>query len=305
MGFDDREVTLVGGLVRRHLLLAEVATTRDLADPATVAYVVERVPDPEMLDILEVLTEADARATSPQAWTSWRAGLVGDLTRRVRRELAAAGTAAPPGPDEATPRVEVSDAVRADPRRVDVRLRSRADGTTLTVVSGDRVGLMADVAGALALQRVPVRSARAWAQDDLAVSVWELDDPSVDEAVLRQRVEGVAAGREDPAARLRGGPGDGLDPSVQVRYDASRRATVLEVRVANRPGVVHRVCAALAGLSVTVRSAHLATLGPQAVDVFYVQEPGAGVLSDERAAAAVHAVRRALQDPVTLDADRG
>jgi [protein-PII] uridylyltransferase len=304
MGFDDREVDLVRGLVRWHLLLAEVATSRDLGDPGTVAHVVRRVPDPEMLDILEVLTEADARATSPQAWTSWRAGLVADLTRRVRRELAA-GPAFAEEPDERTPRVEVSDAVRADPRRVDVRLRSSRDGTTVTVVSGDRVGLMADVAGALALHRVPVRSARAWGQDDLAVSVWELDDPSVDEAVLRQRVEGVVAGREDPAARLRGGPGSGLDPSVQVRYDASRRATVLEVRVANRPGVVYRVCAALAALEVTVRSAHLATLGPQAVDVFYVQELGAGVLSDERAATAVHAVRRALQDPVTLDADRG
>jgi [protein-PII] uridylyltransferase len=304
MGFDDREVDLVAGLVRWHLLLAEVATSRDLGDPGTVADVVGRVPDPEMLDILEVLTEADARATSPQAWTSWRAGLVADLTRRVRQELAVAG-AVSGVPDERTPRVEVSDAVRADPRRVDVRLQPSEDGTTVTVVSGDRVGLMADVAGALALQRVPVRAARAWVQDDLAVSVWELGDPSVDEAVLRQRVEGVVAGREDPAARLRPGPDSGLDPSVQVRYDASRRATVIEVRVANRPGVVYRVCAALAALEVTVRSAHLATLGPQAVDVFYVQELGAGVLSDERAASAVHAVRRALQDPVTLDADRG
>jgi [protein-PII] uridylyltransferase len=78
----------------------------------------------------------------------------------------------------------------------------------------------------------------------------------------------------------------------------------MEVRVGDRPGVVYLVCKALARLDVSVRSAHLATLGPQAVDVFYVQESGAGVLSDERAASAVHAVRRALQDPVTLDADR-
>ena len=54
------------------------------------------------------------------------------------------------------------------------------------------------------------------------------------------------------------------------------------------------VCAALAGLDLSVRSAHVDTLGPQAVDVFYVREAGAGVLSDERAAAAAHAVRAAL-----------
>jgi [protein-PII] uridylyltransferase len=76
---------------------------------------------------------------------------------------------------------------------------------------------------------------------------------------------------------------------------------VLEVRTDDRPGVVYRVCAALASLGVSVRSAHVATLGPQAVDVFYVQESGAGALSDERAASAAHAVRRALRDPVTLD----
>jgi [protein-PII] uridylyltransferase len=68
--------------------------------------------------------------------------------------------------------------------------------------------------------------------------------------------------------------------------------------------VVYRVCTALARLDLSVRSAHLTTLGPQAVDVFYVQEPGGGVLSDERSASAVHAVRRALLDTVTLDADR-
>jgi [protein-PII] uridylyltransferase len=54
------------------------------------------------------------------------------------------------------------------------------------------------------------------------------------------------------------------------------------------------VCAALAKLDVAVRSAHVDTLGPQAVDVFYLQEASAGVLGDERAAEAAHAVRAAL-----------
>jgi len=101
-------------------------------------------------------------------------------------------------------------------------------------------------------------------------------------------------GRLDPAARLRPGREGRPEPSVRIRHDASREATVLEVRVDDRPGVVYLVCAALARLHLTVRSAHVTTVGPQAVDVFYVQEPGAGVLSEERAASAVHAVRRAL-----------
>jgi [protein-PII] uridylyltransferase len=303
MGFDVREVALVRGLVRWHLLLAEVSTTRDLEDPATVAYVVERVPDAEMLDLLEVLTEADARATSPKAWTAWRAGLAADLARRVRGTLAEGVD--PAEADDSPPDVEVSDAVRADPSRFDVRLDTGEDGATVTVVSGDRTGLIADIAGALAVQRASIRSARAWTHDDLAISVWEVDDIHLDEAILRQRVEAVVTGRTDPAERLRPPRDAGLEPSVQVRHDASHQATVMEVRVEDRPGVVYLVCSAFARLDVSVRSAHLTTLGPQAVDVFYVQEQGAGALSDERAASAVHAVRRALQDPVTLDADRG
>ena len=47
---------------------------------------------------------------------------------------------------------------------------------------------------------------------------------------------------------------------------------MLEVRAADRPGVLHLALAALARLDVTVRSAHVDTLGPQAVDVFYLQE---------------------------------
>ena len=46
-----------------------------------------------------------------------------------------------------------------------------------------------------------------------------------------------------------------------------------------------------------MRSAHVSTLGPQAVDVFYVQEASAGALSEERAASAAHAVRQALVAP--------
>jgi [protein-PII] uridylyltransferase len=169
-------------------------------------------------------------------------------------------------------------------------------GARVTVLAPDRVGLLADAAALFALQRASIRSARAWAQDDVGISVWEVAEEHLVEAVLRNRFEAIVAGRVDPAARLKGDPA-AIAPSVVVRPEASSRATVLEVRTADRPGVVHQVCAALAGLDLTVRSAHVNTLGPQAVDVFYVQEAHAGVLSDTRASEAAHAVRAALTAP--------
>lgn len=286
MGFEPHAVDLVARLVRWHLLLAQTATTRDPEDPATVDLVAARLGSVEALDLLLALTEADARATAPQAWTAWRAGLVHDLARRVRAVL---GSENPP--PVATLEVPVPAEVRDG--GVSITAEATPDGTRLTVVAPDRVGLLADVAAVLALQRVPVRAVRAWAQEQYAVSVWELDAGRLDPAVLRDRLRGVVAGRIDATARLRR---IGADPVsvVAVRAEASVQATVLEVRTADRPGVVHLVCAALAGLEITVRSAHLDTLGPQAVDVFYLQEAHAGALTDARAAAAAHVVRDAL-----------
>jgi [protein-PII] uridylyltransferase len=167
------------------------------------------------------------------------------------------------------------------------------EGVRVTVLAPDRIGLLADVAAVFALQRATVRSARAWSQDDVGVSVWDVAEDHLDERVLRQHLEAIAAGRLDPGARSRPGRPT-IAPTVAVRPEASTRATVLEVRADDRPGVVHRVCGALAALGLTVRSAHVDTLGPQAVDVFYVQEASAGALSDSRAAEAAHAVRDAL-----------
>ncbi len=300
LGFDEGDVAVVGSLVRWHLLLTDVATTRDLEDPATLEHVLNRVRDPLTFELLAALTEADARATSAKAWTPWRAGLVGELVARVRTVLDEGTSPGEVVEDDAP--LPVPTAVRRDSAAVDVQVRGTEHGSEVTVVTGDRIGLLAAVAGALGLLRAPIRSARAWSQDDLAFSRWHVDHEHLDAAVVRTQVEAVLAGRLDPGERLRRTAARNLEPSVAVRPEASRRSTVIEVRVDDRPGVVHLVCQALAGIGLVVRSAHVATVGPQAVDVFYVQEDGAGALGDERSSEAAHAVRAVLTDPVTLEA---
>ena len=288
MGFDPAAVDLVALLVRWHLLLVETATTRDPDDPATVELLAARLGSAEALELLTVLTEADARAASPKAWSSWRSGLVLDLSRRAAAALTTGAAARSVAHDD----VPLPDQVRRG--EVSISVEPLADGSRVTVIAPDRVGLLADTAAMFALQRVGVRAARAWSQEQFGVSVWEVADAEVGVAVLRQRYDAIQDGRVDPAPRLAPPTGQALDPTVVVRPEASTQATVLEVRAADRPGVVYLVCAALARLDVTVRSAHVDTLGPQAVDVFYLQEAAAGVLSDARAAVAAHAVREAL-----------
>ncbi len=287
MGFDADGVGLIAQLVRWHLLLAETATTRDPDDPATVQAVSGKVGTRQALDLLTVLTEADARAASPKAWSTWRAGLILDLSRRTAAALST-GEALPPVVSEA---VSIPAEARSG---VVFTVEDLDDGARVTAIAPDRVGLLADTSAVFAMQRVRIRGARAWFQDGFGVSVWEVAEGGLQPATLRQTYDGIVEGRLDPASRLRPSSPTLLPPSVEMRPEASAHATVLEVRTTDRPGVLHLVCAALARLDVTVRSAHVDTLGPQAVDVFYLQESSAGVLSDQRAAAAAHAVREAL-----------
>jgi [protein-PII] uridylyltransferase len=292
MGFCAEDVELIGTLVRWHLLLPEIATSRDIDDPVTVGQVTSRITTVLGLDLLAALTEADALAASEKAWSTWRAGLVGTLVARARLALEPGGEGGPA--PSSSPELPVSPALTSGRTMVEIEVDRRDDGSRVTVMAVDRVGLLADVAAMLALHRTSVRGARAWSQGELGVSEWEVADQALDPAVLRQRFEAIVADRAGVTARLRRPDPHDLDPAVVVRPEASRQATVLEVRAADRPGLLFHVLAAVAALGMTVRSAHVDTLGPQAVDVFYLQETGAEGLADDRAASAAHAVRAAL-----------
>src|SRR5581483_6913928 len=87
-GLPEPDIATLVTMVREHLTLPDVATRRDLDDPATVHAVVAAVGDRGMLDLLHALTEADALATGPAAWGDWKARLIDDLVRRTAKVLA-------------------------------------------------------------------------------------------------------------------------------------------------------------------------------------------------------------------------
>lgn len=293
MGFGEVDVDLIGDLVRWHLLLPETATTRDPEDPQTVELVTEHVKNRDELELLAALTEADARATSSKAWTTWRSSMITSLVRRTALALSEVAPLEP-----TPPIVDVPRALRKDPRAAVVEVFEDGQTSRVRVVSGDRLGLLADAAATLALQKLSVRGARVWTQagkHPVGVSEWLLDEEGLDAAVLRQRLEAIADGRLDPAVRLQRPAPARRAPVVVQHLEASRTATVIEVRADDRPGLIYTVCRTLAQLGISVKSAHVATLGPQAVDVFYVREAGAEEpLTAGRAAVAVTALLDAL-----------
>jgi [protein-PII] uridylyltransferase len=77
---------------------------------------------------------------------------------------------------------------------------------------------------------------------------------------------------------------------VIVAERASSRTTVVEVNARDREGLLARLALAIHGEGLQVRSAHIATYGERAVDVFYLTGTDGGRLS----AAAIESLRAAL-----------
>jgi [protein-PII] uridylyltransferase len=287
MGFDDDDVETLSELVRFHLLLPTVATSRDLDDPATVVMVADLIGTTERLDLLAALTEADARAAGPAAWTPWRAALVRDLDTRVRRHLAGHHAQ-----EERVSAVEPWARTLAASGAFDVMV-SAPDldhVAKVTVVAPDRVGLLAAVAGVLALHRLEVRGASVDTVSDSAVQVWrtvsQFGAPP-DDHVLRHDLRRALDGTLDVAERLRRRAGEQRRPTrtapplVSLVPEASRTSTVLQVRAHDEPGLLHSIASVVAAAGVQVRSAVVDTLGADVVDVFYLTDREQRPLSDE------------------------
>ncbi|MEU5283282.1 [protein-PII] uridylyltransferase [Streptomyces sp. NPDC020755] len=324
IGFDTHDVGVIATLVRHHLLLVETATRRDLDDPATVRSVAEAVSSTSTLELLHALTEADALATGPAAWSSWRASLVTDLVGRVAAVLTGE---LPDEPEEAAPSAEherlAIEALRTGEPALALHTRPEEPaedgevepvGVELLIALPDRPGVLPAAAGVLALHRLTVRAADLRAGElpnelgeraDLLLLSWRVaaEYGSLPQATrLRADLVRVLDGSLDIRARLaereaaypRRRGVKAPPPRVTVAAAGSRRATVIEVRAQDAPGLLHRIGNALEGSAVRVRSAHVSTLGANAVDAFYVTGTDGEPLSQDRAAEVAREVEKAL-----------
>ena len=63
-----------------------------------------------------------------------------------------------------------------------------------------------------------------------------------------------------------------IEPNVLIDNKASNRYTVVEVNARDRPALLNNLAHALFQSKVTIHSAHIATYGERAVDVFYLTD---------------------------------
>jgi [protein-PII] uridylyltransferase len=260
LGLPSEDVAMVEKLVRLHLLLPDVATRRDLADPVTIRRVAEAVGDVATLDLLYGLTRADAAATGPGAWSTWKGRLVASLVDRVRSTLDTGEVPPAPVPDRGL----VAGPLPA----------VHVNGERVAVAATDRRGLLAAVAGCLALHRLDVVTAdvssvegRALVQCAVQARFGALPDAEALRADLRRAALGQLPDRLNRRVGLRSG---GAAPRVVWHRDAATDATVLELRAADAPGLLYRVSRALEEAGADVRAARISTLGGDVVDAFYL-----------------------------------
>jgi [protein-PII] uridylyltransferase len=276
LGLPESDVDTLQAMVRHHLLLPHTATRRDVEEPATVTRVAETLGgDVRLLELLHALTEADSLATGPGVWTPWKASLVADLVRRCAQVMA--GNHAP-APEPLDPEQRELAARVAESGQADVLVAADGALATITLGAPDRPGLLSLAAGVLALDALEVHAAAALGEGGVAVLVLTASPrfgSPPDGALLCEHFRRALAGTLELADKLaakerdyRTAAFDVPTPRVLWFDNEADGGVVLELRCADRIGLLHGIATALEQCGVDLWWARAATMGGTAVDSF-------------------------------------
>ena len=187
-----------------------------------------------------------------------------------------------------------------------VRFDAERGVTVVTVLTPDHPRLLSVIAGACAVTGANIVDAQIYtttdgmALDTIAITREFPHDEdegrradriaTAIENALRGdlRLPDVVAKRAAPKGRIKA---FAIEPEVTINNQWSNRYTVVEVSGLDRPGLLYELTATLSKLNLNIASAHVATFGERAVDVFYVTDlMGAKISTPTRNAA----IKRAL-----------
>jgi [protein-PII] uridylyltransferase len=167
------------------------------------------------------------------------------------------------------------------------RVEPEQDMTKLSVYTADHPGIFARTVGALSVAGANIVDAKIHTSlDGMALdnfTVQTVEGTAFDSRRSLDRLEEtiVAAlkGELKSKEKLDKKPIFGsktkafrIAPVVLIDNNASRQATVIEVNAKDRPGLLYDLAFALNYMKLSIFSAHVATYGERAVDVFYVKD---------------------------------
>ena len=189
-----------------------------------------------------------------------------------------------------------------------------AGATRISVFAPDRPGLFYRICAGLAAAGASIVDARIHTtRDGMALDNLVVQDSqrrayadrrlrgrlvkAVEKALLADAMPGLPP----PAPLPRRRAAFRVAPSVIAAEQASSRTTVVEVNARDREGLLARLALAIHSQGLQVRSAHIATYGERAVDVFYLT----GGDGRKLAAADIERLRNALLEAAAEPEARG
>ena len=288
LGFSDTEAGTLQRMVLQHLLIPTVATRRDIDDPQTIEYVLSLVPTAEDLELLHALSIADGEATGRTAWSEWKARLAQDLVTRTHSAMQ--GITPPPQPELTSEQL-----AKVAKRELSLEIFDRGDVLDIEIVAPDRVGLLSAITAVFTVARLDVRSAKTRTVNKVAVMNWivnaDVNVPIPSRAGLVDLIERALVGTEELQVRIeerirsyRRRPGILVPPPVVLAItQIVTDATIIEVRMHDRPALLHTVATAISEFGVDIRGAIVSTLGAEAFDTLYVTDLQGAPLSNEQA----------------------
>ncbi len=307
LGLNDDDTDDVCFIIRHHLLLSTTAQRSDLGDPRVIDQLTSIITTPDRLDALAIVTWCDWCAVGPGIGTAWKARLLADAVDAVREALlrpqqrakdeadirarahdvvVAAGISADRFVDDASVgwlRSRTALALRDDARAFST-LTAKGGGALVGlpgagvpqrawVLAADRRGLLADLAAAFSSEGINVLDARldvrtdhqafdCFVFDDGRAGLVGVDGCRMLETALHDAIAGRVraatsrAGRHQVPARVRF-----LDDGIGERV-------IVEVRGADRRGLLHDLARVFAACELTITLARLHTEGARVTDVF-------------------------------------
>ncbi|MGZ8312116.1 MAG: [protein-PII] uridylyltransferase [Allosphingosinicella sp.] len=185
--------------------------------------------------------------------------------------------------------VDAADRDPAGVNPVETRVLADRGATLVTIYSKDQPGLFYRIAGAISLVGGNIIDARVHTTDDgmaldnflvLDIAGGAFDDRHQLKR-LREAVLGAVAGQEPLRDRLaarslplRRAEAFAIQPAVFVDNKASSRYSVVEINARDRAALLCELAQAITESKALIHSAHIATYGERAVDVFYLTDLG-------------------------------
>ncbi|HKZ21295.1 MAG TPA: HD domain-containing protein [Acidimicrobiia bacterium] len=312
IGFPLTTAGVVGEAVRHHLLLPETAFRRDIEDPAVIGLFAASVGSLDFLRLLTLLSVADARSTGADMWSPWKESLLRALFTRAAAVFEGRETSLPEAvvdelailvpeldPRSITDHLEgmppdylgrfgtdvVATHLRlAHPDLGAAEVRTAvvpgAPVSNIVVAARDRQGLLATVAGVLALHNLNVLEARVVTRNDgLAIDTFRVADSRGSDMVgqgrwpaVRETLERTVAGTLDLEARLAEKHTAPLGANARAT-DVRVSGTTIDIRTRDRVGLLHDLALAMTSLGLSITLAKIDTRRGEAIDVFGVTKP--------------------------------